>query len=130
MAGTNTDSVLNYLTQIEELAEDILVDKERLIDLDRRRQKTREATRAFRKDKSNDKQWICMGNMFFKFPKRDVSKMLDEDITELEKAIDNVNKGLKTKMEKLHGAEERESPRGFSLNPLTRKEMIAVKKCL
>ena len=41
------DKLLPYLTQVEEVAEDILSDKQQLIDLDRRRQKTREAIRLF-----------------------------------------------------------------------------------
>jgi hypothetical protein len=47
------DKLLPYLTQVEEVAEDILSDKQQLIDLDRRRQKTREAIRLLFKSGQN-----------------------------------------------------------------------------
>ena len=40
-----TSRVIEQLTDLEAVAEDILTDKQQLIDLDRRRQKTREAVR-------------------------------------------------------------------------------------
>ena len=43
-----TGRVIEHLIDIEEVAEDILTDKQQLIDLDRRRQKTREAVRYCR----------------------------------------------------------------------------------
>lgn len=41
----DTSHLLEYLAQVEEVAEDILADKQNLIDLDKKRQKTREAIR-------------------------------------------------------------------------------------
>lgn len=41
----DSNKILNYLTEVEGLAEEILADKRQLIDLDKRRQKTREAIR-------------------------------------------------------------------------------------
>lgn len=40
-----SDKVLPYLTQVEQVAEEIIADKHQMVDLDRRRQKTREAIR-------------------------------------------------------------------------------------
>ena len=40
-----TNRVIEHLTDLEAVAEDILTDKQQLIDLDHRRQKTREAVR-------------------------------------------------------------------------------------
>jgi hypothetical protein len=39
------DFILNYMTEVEAAAEEILASKQHLIDLDKRRQKTREAIR-------------------------------------------------------------------------------------
>ena len=41
------EKVLPYLTQVEEVTEDNLSDKQQMIDLDRKRQKTREAVRYY-----------------------------------------------------------------------------------
>ena len=46
MAGpVDSQKLLEHLTQVEGAAEDILADKQKLIDLDRHRNQTREAMR-------------------------------------------------------------------------------------
>ncbi len=39
------ETVMKYMVEVEAAAEDILSDRQQIIDLDRRRQKTREALR-------------------------------------------------------------------------------------
>lgn len=41
-----TDFILNYMTEVEAAAEEILASKQHLVELDKRRQKTREAIRS------------------------------------------------------------------------------------
>lgn len=65
------DFVLKYLTEVEELAEDILTDKQQIVDLDMKRNTNREALRAIKNTKtapttSNTKTWLNMGGMFIK----------------------------------------------------------------
>nr|KAG5709664.1 hypothetical protein BaRGS_027689 [Batillaria attramentaria] len=71
--------VVEHLAQVEGVAEDILADKQKLIDLDRRRNKTREAMRILQKDKTEEKKWICFGNMFIKVEKKKASRLLEHD---------------------------------------------------
>ena len=40
-----TEFLLSYLTELEEAAEEVLADKQQIVDLDKKRQKTREAVR-------------------------------------------------------------------------------------
>lgn len=41
----DASEVFEYILQVEELAEEVLADKQQIIDLDRKRQQTRQATR-------------------------------------------------------------------------------------
>ncbi|XP_064607531.1 p53 and DNA damage-regulated protein 1-like [Liolophura sinensis] len=123
------DKMLHYLTEVEGLAEDILTDKRQLVDLDKKRQKTREAIRAVRKDTSN-KNWVCLGNTFIKFPGDQTKKLLNQDFDELDKEITEVRQRLKPKVNKLRDLEDKDAAKGFQLNPLSREEMKAIDSLL
>lgn len=124
------DKLLPYLTQVEEVAEDILSDKQQLIDLDRRRQKTREAIRVIQKDKTTEKTWVCFGNQFIKLPKQKTKKLLEKDFDELDNQISDVRKQLKPKVSKLRDMEKREDIKGFNLNPLSKEEIQSVEQLI
>ncbi|XP_070574520.1 p53 and DNA damage-regulated protein 1-like [Ptychodera flava] len=123
--------VLNYLGQVEELAEEILTDKQTVVDLDRKRNKNREAIRALGKVQPTpgkaDKTWVCFGNMFLKIPRADAKNLLEKDQKELDTEIDKIRKGLKPKVSKLHDMEGRPDIKGFNLNALSKDELHAVR---
>ncbi|KAL3877922.1 hypothetical protein ACJMK2_035563 [Sinanodonta woodiana] len=73
-----TQKLVNELTSLEEVAEEILADKQEMIDLDKRRQKTREAVRALQKDKQTQKSWVCFGNTFLKLSTQQTKKLLEK----------------------------------------------------
>ena len=76
------EQLLIYLKEIELSAEDVLSDKQEIVDLDRRRNSNREALRAldrecaahWRGDES--KTWLAMGNSFLRLPARTAKEML------------------------------------------------------
>lgn len=130
-----TDSIeasqlLRHLTDIEVVAEDILAKRREVIDLDRQKNKTREAIRALQKDKHGEKTWLCAGKMFLKVEKSKAIKSLDEDYRELDKEINNVRSELKPKVNKLRDLEKKEELKGFSLNPLTKEEQRSVESLM
>ena len=66
-----------HLREIEEAAEEVLSDKQEIVDLDRKRCQNREAIRAMSHlnhagaattttSSSSSSQWLAMGNCFFK----------------------------------------------------------------
>lgn len=71
----NTDKIVTCLTNLEEAAEDILTDRQTIIDLDRTRNGNREALRHL-KGTSDKKSWIVMGNTFFKLETESVEDIL------------------------------------------------------
>ena len=76
------EQLLIYLKEIELAAEDVLSDKQEIVDLDRRRNSNREALRAmdracadhWRGDES--KTWLAMGNSFLRLPSKTAKELL------------------------------------------------------
>jgi len=66
--GRETDKIVTYLTDLEQAAEDILTDRQTIIDYDRKRNANREALRHLKKT-DDKKTWMAMGNTFFKLEK-------------------------------------------------------------
>jgi len=118
--------VLQYLAELEQAAEDLLADRRQIIDLDARRQKTREATRALLKDKSSTKTWMCVNNVMIKLPKQKVQTLLKSDLEQLDAEINRLRDGLKVKVDKMRDLESKEGIKGFHLAPLTKKELSSL----
>lgn len=82
MESLSNEKLLTYLVEIESSAEDVLSDKQEIVDLDRKRQMTREAIRAVDRQSKQDwkgdqsKMWMAVGNTFFKLPSRTADEML------------------------------------------------------
>ena len=80
-AMTN-EQLLIHLKEIESAAEEVLANKQEIVDLDRKRHQNREALRAIEKSCQNhwkgedSKTWIAMGNSFFKLPSSKAKSML------------------------------------------------------
>ena len=130
LAGT---MLVKSLSEIEELAEEIMADKEQIKNLDQRRNANREALNAMKKCKgegSSNKSWMCLGGMFIKYPTANISQILLKDQTELDSEIKNVRDGLKKKVSKLHQMEGTDAPKGFGLTALSKDELstLAVTK--
>ncbi|WAQ97415.1 PDRG1-like protein, partial [Mya arenaria] len=89
--------LLQLLYEMEAAAEEILSDKQQIIDLDRKRQKTREAIRVLSKDKKSGKHWVCAGNMFLKLPADNTKTILNHDFNQLDLEIGEMRRNLKPK---------------------------------
>ncbi|KAG2174662.1 hypothetical protein INT44_006926, partial [Umbelopsis vinacea] len=73
------NELVQALAQRETLAEDILTDKELIVDSDRKRNSNREALTNMRKKLANEqKLWVNMGDMFIKLPKKDIQVMIED----------------------------------------------------
>ena len=70
-----------HLREIEEAAEEVLSDKQEIVDLDRKRCQNREAIRAMDQHlnhASSSSQWLAMGNCFFKLPQDKAKTLLQK----------------------------------------------------
>jgi len=122
--------VLDYLKQVEELAEDVLTDKQQIVDLDKMRNTNREAIRALRttlKSDPNHKSWMNIGGQFLKYKATEGIRMLEADQKELDNQINTLRNGLLAKVNKLNDAQGKADLKGFNLSPLSKQEMNAMK---
>ncbi|XP_077983395.1 p53 and DNA damage-regulated protein 1-like [Glandiceps talaboti] len=127
VARDSPQFVFNYLEEVEGLAEEILTDKQQIVDLDRKRNKNREGIRALSKMQPTpgkaDKAWLCFGNMFIKLPRTDAKVLIEKDQTELDKEINDLRKNLKPKVNKLRDMEGHPDLKGFDLQALSKEEL-------
>ena len=77
-SSSSEEQLMVHLREIEEAAEEVLSDKQEIVDLDRKRCQNREAIRAMShlnhagaattttSSSSSSSQWLAMGNCFFK----------------------------------------------------------------
>ncbi|KAF7646142.1 hypothetical protein LDENG_00192430 [Lucifuga dentata] len=127
MMDASAERVLEYLTEVEEAAEDILTSKQQIVELDTKRNRNREALNALRDDTSaSDKVKVCFGNMFIKFPKSKTREMIQKDQEQLDKEINNLRQGLKTKVNCLNDMQGKPELRGYSLSPLSSDEIRGI----
>ena len=108
---------LKTVSEIEELAEEILTDRAQIIDYDKKRNGNREALNAV-KNNPNNKQWFCVGNMFLKIPEEQVKEIIIKDQKIIDEEMDKLRKNLKPKVAKLHELEGLEEVKGFDLKSL------------
>uniref|UniRef100_A0A8C1U0C3 p53 and DNA damage-regulated protein 1 n=1 Tax=Cyprinus carpio TaxID=7962 RepID=A0A8C1U0C3_CYPCA len=122
--------ILQYLTEVEVAAEDILSDKQQLVDLDSRRNRNREALSALRNSSSEDNVKVCFGNMFIKFPQESTRSMILKDHEQLDKEISDLRKRLKAKVNRLNDLQGKPELRGYNLSPLSSDEIKAINSLL
>ncbi|KAG0267500.1 p53 and DNA damage-regulated protein 1 [Mortierella polycephala] len=69
--------LVSNLQKRELIAEEILTNKELIVDYDRRRNSNREALSKLKKDLSEEKKvWVNLGDLFIKMPKGNVETMI------------------------------------------------------
>ncbi|XP_044206062.1 p53 and DNA damage-regulated protein 1-like [Thunnus albacares] len=123
--------VLEYLSEIEEAAEDVLTSKQQIVDLDSKRNRNREALNALKNELSDsEKVKVCFGNMFIKFPKSKTREMIQKDQEQLDKEINDLRKGLKAKVNRLNEMQGKPELRGYNLSPLSTDEVKAINSLL
>lgn len=118
--------VFEYLKQVETLANDILVDRREIIELNKKRDKTREATRALKKNENEKNAILCLGNLFVTLPKQQANLILEKDHKHFDTEINKLEKGLKPKVNKLYEAENKPELKGFNLVSLTKEEKESI----
>ncbi|XP_056324178.1 p53 and DNA damage-regulated protein 1 [Danio aesculapii] len=122
--------IVEHLTEVEVAAEDILTDKQQIVDLDVRRNRNREALSALRNSSPNDNVKVCFGNMFIKFPQERTRSMILKDQEQLDKEITDLRKRLKAKVNRLNELQGKPELRGYNLAPLSGDEIKAINSLL
>ncbi|KAM3923607.1 p53 and DNA damage-regulated protein 1 [Leptodactylus fuscus] len=125
------EKVLAHLQEVERKAEDVLVDRRQIVDLDIKRNQNREALRALSSDPGNTGPvTVCFGNMFISLPKEKTKEMIQRDQEQLDAEIKNLRLQLKVKVNQLYEAQGKPELKGFNLTPLDPDEVNAINKVL
>uniref|UniRef100_F6WLL9 p53 and DNA damage-regulated protein 1 n=2 Tax=Ornithorhynchus anatinus TaxID=9258 RepID=F6WLL9_ORNAN len=127
MADGDTERLLRYLGQVEELAEDVLADKRQVINLHVKQNQNREALRALQKDPGPPEEvMVCLGNMFVHLPRERTKEMIEKDQAHLEEEIEKLRDQMRVKVNNLLEVQGKPEVKGFNLRPLSPEEMKAV----
>ncbi|XP_068508558.1 p53 and DNA damage-regulated protein 1 isoform X2 [Syngnathus scovelli] len=121
--------VVDYLTEVEEAAEQVLTTKQQMIDLDMKRNGNREALNALRK-MCSDKVKVCFGNTFIKLPKSTAKEMIQKDQDQLDSELNHLRQGLKANVNHLNKTQGKPELRGYNLLPLSTEEMKPIESVL
>lgn len=81
MSQTNGKKVLEILKESERIADQVLQNKQEIIELDKRRQSTREAIRDLGKN-SDKSTWITIGSILVKMDKSKANELLKKGISD------------------------------------------------
>eukprot|EP01119_Soliformovum_irregulare_P010960 TRINITY_DN2708_c0_g1_i1.p1 TRINITY_DN2708_c0_g1~~TRINITY_DN2708_c0_g1_i1.p1 ORF type:complete len:131 (-),score=26.67 TRINITY_DN2708_c0_g1_i1:85-477(-) len=93
-------SYKKQIAEIEVLGEDILTDKQQLIDFDRKRNSNRQGARELESYKE-ETVWINSGSLFIKFPKSEAKQLIANDQKAIDEEMTKLRDGLKVKASKL-----------------------------
>ncbi|CAI2174173.1 215_t:CDS:2 [Funneliformis geosporum] len=121
---------ISILSERERLAEDILTNKQLIVDYDRTRNTNREALNNLKKESLNSqkKVWVNLGEFFIKLEKDNVKSYIEKDQKNLEKEISSLRDTIKQKttdLEKLETGEINQM-KGFELQGITAKDLYNI----
>uniref|UniRef100_A0A8C7XJV8 p53 and DNA damage-regulated protein 1 n=1 Tax=Oryzias sinensis TaxID=183150 RepID=A0A8C7XJV8_9TELE len=123
--------VLDYLTEVEEAAEEVITTKQQIVDLDLKRNRNREALNALKHELSDSENVkVCFGNMFIEFDKSKTKGMVQKDQEQLDKEINNLRRELKTKFNHLNEIQGKPELRGYRLSALSTEEIKSINSLL
>ncbi|ORZ20925.1 hypothetical protein BCR41DRAFT_350572 [Lobosporangium transversale] len=115
--------LLSNFQKREIIAEEILTNKELIVDYDRRRNSNREALSKLKKELSSEKKvWVNLGDLFVKMPKQNIETMIRKDQETLDSEITDIREAMKEKvveLEKLEGGDGSKA-KAFQLKAMTK----------
>ncbi|XP_055687514.1 p53 and DNA damage-regulated protein 1 [Lutzomyia longipalpis] len=122
---TDAEKTIEILEASERVADKILVNKQEIIDLDKRRQANREALRELRKSQEG-KHWISVGNLLVEMPRKKAEELLVKDQGVIDSDIERLRNEQRKLVNELRDLEHLSPAKGFDMKPLARDEMSAL----
>ncbi|KAJ3436609.1 p53 and DNA damage-regulated protein [Anaeramoeba flamelloides] len=115
--------VKNYLCNIEQLAEEVLTEKQQIIDFDKKRQSNHESLAKLTKKKqlleNNRKIWLCLGDFFMKVESKKAVELIKTDQKQFNSEIKNLNTSIKKKSQEIFKLQGKANlVAGFNLKPI------------
>ncbi|XP_058824135.1 p53 and DNA damage-regulated protein 1 [Topomyia yanbarensis] len=129
MSVSDKQKTIEILRDTERIGDKVLMHKQELIALDKRRQETREATRTIRNNfpKEDAKVWITVGSLLIKMKRTKALELLEKDAVQIEKEIIRIRAEQKVLVSKQRDLEHDTPLRGFDLKPLSDAEISALR---
>lgn len=130
--ASNSRKMTEILQETERVADQVLVRKQELIALDKRRQETREAIRTIRKSfpQEDSKLWITVGSMLMKQKQPKALELLQKDADQIEEEIKRIRTEQKLLISRQRDLEHESPLRGFDLKPMSAAEINAIRSNL
>lgn len=123
--------VLGLLRESETLGETVLRDRAEIVQLDRIRNKNREALTAMKREPDHSSVHLCIGNMFIKHRLPIARKLINEDQKNVNEEIERLRSKIKSNVQRLEEMEDKgEQFNVYNLNPLDPAEMRSFKVIL
>ncbi|KAI8339871.1 hypothetical protein BC941DRAFT_418794 [Chlamydoabsidia padenii] len=121
------DQIEQLFAKKEHLAEDIIINKQTLIDFDRKRNSNRESLTQLKKNLKDEKKvWVNFGDMFIRLPTKDAQGVIEQDQKTLTDKIDQTRKLVKDNMMELERLEGKKTMQGFDLEGMTAKDLYSI----
>ncbi|UXI23252.1 Blot13 allergen [Sarcoptes scabiei] len=92
---TEIHDVLDRLRESETIGESVLRDRSEIVQLDRIRQKNREALTALKKSDPNDSIYLCIGNMFIKHHNQRAQSLIQQEQKQIDEHLEKLYKQVK-----------------------------------
>lgn len=128
MAKSEEEKIVDIVTATEEVADEILVNKQALIDLDNRRQYTRVAIREIEKNCADEKKlWITLGNTLVKMEREFALEMLKKDQVVIDAEINKIRSDQKILLNKHRDLEQLSPYSGTNLKAMDRRDFDALR---
>lgn len=126
------EELTNLLAKIELTADDIIDAKQQIVNLDAKRHKTREALNRLRDQhntnpRSVKRNWVCLGDMFIELGYNTTRNCIQDEQYHLDQGVEKLRDELKEKVNKLRELEGKPELVGFSLKPLKKEEILALR---
>ncbi|KAL7044748.1 hypothetical protein ACKWTF_002040 [Chironomus riparius] len=121
--------VYEIILENERVADQILQNKQLIVEYDKKRQGNREALRELRKSEEKN-VWMTVGSILIEMERDKAIDALLEEQKNIDKEIDNLRDEQLLMVKKHKDLEMDIMPSGFGLKPLNKTEMSALKNNL
>ncbi|CAG9798937.1 unnamed protein product [Chironomus riparius] len=121
--------VYEIILENERVADQILQNKQLIVEYDMKRQGNREALRELRKSEEKN-VWMTVGSILIEMERDKAIDALLEEQKNIDKEIDNLRDEQLLMIKKHKDLEMDIMPSGFGLKPLNKTEMSALKNNL
>ncbi|XP_052867128.1 p53 and DNA damage-regulated protein 1 [Anopheles cruzii] len=127
--------LMAILLETERVADRVLSNRQELVQLDQRRQDTREALRLIEQHFPTEsprpgRLWITIGSMLVKQDRQEAIELLRKDQRTTEAEIERLRAEQKVLVSRQRDLEHDRPLRGFDLKPLSRAEISGIRSNL